>query len=87
VRAAEVLSECSSTLAVGMKAFEDNVVAIKARMVEAQKEGMDNLAAPNLDEKSSNRTKKPKRGVDFNDFKWFLSAMALVASFYNSLGF
>jgi tetratricopeptide (TPR) repeat protein len=48
----------------------------------------------NADEKSSsNLTKnktigfKNKRVFDFNDFRWMLSAMAMVASFYNCLGY
>ena len=69
-----------------MDVFQQNMEAIKTKMLEAQKEGMDNMAAPNQDEKSSNRTKVRRKAVDFNDFKWLLSAMALVASFYNSLG-
>jgi hypothetical protein len=28
-----------------------------------------------------------KRVFDFNDFRWMLSAMGMIASFYNSLGY
>ena len=47
----------------------------------------------NMDEKSSNltsnRLSKMKRAkqVDFNDFKWMLTALGVIASFFNCMGY
>ena len=92
--AAAILGECGHVLEKGMELNAQALRDIKAKMLETQKERMDNFNVGHADERSSNLThaKNPKASrskykADFNDFKWMLSAMALMASFYNCLGY
>ena len=60
--------------------------------IKAEKQADNNVQQ--ADEKSSSNLTKTnkigfrnKRAFDFNDFRWMLSAMAMIGSFYNSLGY
>jgi len=90
----DILSRCRNVLKKGMELNAQALQDIKLKMLDAQKERMDNFNVHQADERSSNltRAKDPKAPrskykADFNDFKWMLSAMALMASFYNCLGY
>lgn len=60
-------------------------------MINDQNDKKDNLAVNQQnDNKSSfsgnNLKKLGRKGFDFNDLKWMLSALGIIASFFNSIG-
>lgn len=65
------------------------VKAIKNALLKQQQRTDQFHADGQKEETTSKNTaneRKNKRSLDFNDFRWMLSAMGLIASFYNCLG-
>jgi len=88
-KAAEVLEYCQRTL---NEKIGSEVREIKRRMLEKQRLRMDQFNPDGQKEETTskntaNERQKNKWNLDFNVFRWMLSAMGLIASFYNCLGY
>jgi len=91
--AGEKLQQCLRVLKDGFGIDKTSMKDIKARMVQLQKDKQQNQDTQNMDEKSSNLTSnrlskmKRQRQIDFNDFKWYLTSLGVIAGFFNSMGY
>ena len=85
----EILLQCRRVLKDGLMVDPKD---LKQRMQSIVQDKLDNQNVQKDDEKSSAYTKnnpksyRGKKHLEFNEFKWMLSAYALVASFYCAVG-